>query len=70
MSAGRLACELTKAQPAPEPSSADYGLAELPGAPAHVEAMLLGRRFYHAVICAGDLHLIEACGVPELGRRS
>ncbi len=49
-----------KAQPTPEPSPGDYGLVELPGAPAHIEAMLLGWRFSHAVICVGDGHLVEA----------
>jgi hypothetical protein len=31
-----------KAQPAPEPSPGDYGQVEMPGAPAHLEAMLPG----------------------------
>jgi len=49
-----------KAQPAPEPSPGDYGLMEIPGAPAHFEAMLLGWRFSHAVIYVGDGRLVEA----------
>ena len=32
----------------------------MPGAPAHLEAMLLGWRFSHAVIYVGDGHLVEA----------
>jgi uncharacterized protein YycO len=49
-----------KAQPTPEPTPGDYGLVEMPGAPAHIEAMLFGWRFSHAVICVGDGHLVEA----------
>ena len=48
------------AQPAPEPSPGDYGLVEMRGPPAHVEAMLLGWRFSHAVIYVGDGRLVEA----------
>ena len=56
-----------QALPAPEPSPGDYGLVEMPGAPAHIEAMLLGWRFSHAVIYVGDGHLVEAWfdRVPE-----
>lgn len=32
---------------------------EMPGAPAHIEAVLLGWRFSHAVIYVGDGHLVE-----------
>ena len=49
-----------KAEPAPEPSPGDYALVEMPAAPAHIEAMLLGWRFSHAVIYVGDGHLVEA----------
>jgi len=49
-----------QAQPTPVPSPGDYGLVEMPGAPAHLEAMLLGWRFSHAVIYVGDGHLVEA----------
>ena len=49
-----------EAQPTPEPSPGDYGLVEMPGAPAHIEAMLLGWRFSHAMIYVGDGHLVEA----------
>jgi len=49
-----------KAQPTPEPLPGDYGLMEMQGAPAHIEAMLLGWRFSHAVIYVGDDHLVEA----------
>jgi uncharacterized protein YycO len=38
----------------------DYGLVEMPGAPAHVEAMLLGWRFSHAVVYLGHGQLVEA----------
>lgn len=44
----------------PEPSPGDYGPVEMPGAPAHLQAMLPGWRFSHAVIYAGDGHLAEA----------
>jgi hypothetical protein len=43
-----------------EPSPGDYCLVEMPGAPAHLEAMLLGWRFSHAVIYVGDGHLVKA----------
>ena len=49
-----------EAQPTPEPSPGDYGLVEMPGAPAHIEAMVLGWRFSHAMIYVGDGHLVEA----------
>jgi uncharacterized protein YycO len=49
-----------KAQPIPGPSPGDYGLVEMPGAPAHLEAMLLGWRFSHAVVYVGDGQLVEA----------
>ena len=49
-----------QARAAREPSPGDYGLVEMPGAPAHIEAMLLGWRFSHAVIYVGDGHLVEA----------
>jgi hypothetical protein len=49
-----------KAQPAPEPSPGDYGLVATPGAPAHLEAMLPGWRFSHAVIYIGGGRLVEA----------
>src|SRR5450755_4487062 len=32
----------------------------MPGAPAHIEAMLLGWRFSHAVVYAGHGQLVEA----------
>jgi hypothetical protein len=43
-----------KAQPTRKPSPGDYGPVEMPGAPAHLQAMLPGWRFSHAVIYAGD----------------
>jgi len=43
-----------------EPSPGDYCLMATPGAPAHLEAMLLGWRFSHAVIYVGDGHLVKA----------
>ena len=46
MSARVPGLRVYKAQPTPEPSPGDYGLVEMPGAPAHLEAMLLGWRFY------------------------
>jgi hypothetical protein len=49
-----------KAQPTPKPSPGDYGLVEMPGAPAHIEATLLGWRFSHAVVYVGNGHLVEA----------
>jgi hypothetical protein len=49
-----------KAQPTLEPLPGDYGLVKMPGAPAHVEAMLLGWRFSHAVVYAGRGQLVEA----------
>jgi uncharacterized protein YycO len=49
-----------KAQPTLEPWPGDYGLVEMPGAPAHVEAMLLGWRFSHAVVYIGHGKLVEA----------
>jgi hypothetical protein len=49
-----------KAQPTPEPLPGDYGLVEMPGAPAHTEAVLLGWRFSHAVIYVGHGRLVEA----------
>jgi hypothetical protein len=51
---------LYKAQPTPEPVPGDYGLVEMPGAPAHIEAMLLGWRFSHAVLYVGQGQLVEA----------
>lgn len=60
MSARMPGLRVYKAQPAPEPSPGDYGLVEMAGAPAHLEAMLPGWRFSHAVIYAGDGHLVEA----------
>ncbi len=49
-----------EAQPTLEPLPGDYGLVKMPGAPAHMEAMLLGWRFSHAVICVGHGRLVEA----------
>jgi uncharacterized protein YycO len=51
---------LYKAQPTPEPVPGDYGLVEMPGTPAHIEAMLLGWRFSHAVLYVGQGQLVEA----------
>jgi len=51
---------LYQAQPVPEPRPGDYGLVEMPGAPAHLEAALLGWRFSHAVVYAGHGQLAEA----------
>jgi uncharacterized protein YycO len=48
------------AEPTLEPLSGDYGLVKMPGAPAHVEAMLLGWRFSHAVVYVGNGQLVEA----------
>ena len=59
MSARMPDLRVYKAQPTPEPSPGDYGLVEMPGTPAHLEAMLLGWRFSHAVIYVGDGHLVE-----------
>jgi uncharacterized protein YycO len=60
MSARMPGLRVYKAQPTPQPSPGDYGLVEMPGTPAHLEAMLLGWRFSHAVIYVGDGHLVEA----------
>ena len=49
-----------KAQPVVPPLPGDYGLVEMPGAPAHIEAMLLGWRFSHAVVYIGHGQLAEA----------
>lgn len=49
-----------KAEPTPEPLPGDYGLVEMPEAPARTEALLLGWRFSHAVMYAGHGHLVEA----------
>jgi uncharacterized protein YycO len=49
-----------KAQPTLDPLPGDYGLVKMPGAPAHIEAMLLGWRFSHAVVCVGHGQLVEA----------
>jgi uncharacterized protein YycO len=49
-----------KVRPAVEPLPGDYGLVKMPGAPAHIEAMLLGWRFSHAVVYAGHGQLVEA----------
>ena len=49
-----------KAQPTVEPLPGDYGLVKMPGAPAHIEAMLLGWRFSHAVVYVGRGQLVEA----------
>ena len=49
-----------KAQPTLDPLPGDYGLVKMPGAPAHIEAMLLGWRFSHAVVCVGRGQLVEA----------
>ena len=49
-----------QAQPVTEPVPGDYGLVEMPGAPAHIEASLLGWRFSHAVIYVGHGQLVEA----------
>jgi len=49
-----------QAQPALEPLPGDYGLVKMPGAPARIEAMLLGWRFSHAVVCLGHGQLVEA----------
>lgn len=51
---------LHEPQPTPEPVPGDYGLVDMPGAPAHIEAMLLGWRFSHAVVYAGHGQLVEA----------
>ena len=60
MSARVSGLRVYKAEPALEPSPGDYGLVEMPAAPAHIEAMLPGWRFSHAVIYVGDGHLVEA----------
>jgi hypothetical protein len=60
MSAKLPAPRIHKAQSIPEPLPGDYGLVEMPGAPAHTEAILLGWRFSHAVIYVGHHSLIEA----------
>ena len=49
-----------KAQPTLDPLPGDYGLVKMPGAPAHIEAMLLGWRFSHAVVCVGHGQFVEA----------
>ena len=49
-----------KVQPTADPSPGDYGLVKMPGAPPHIEAMLLGWRFSHAVVCVGHGQLVEA----------
>ena len=49
-----------KAQPTLDPLPGDYGLVKMPGAPAHIEATLLGGRFSHAVVCVGHGQLVEA----------
>jgi uncharacterized protein YycO len=48
------------AEPVSEPSPGDYGLVVMPGAPAHVDATLLGWRFSHAVIGVGPDRIVEA----------
>lgn len=48
------------AEPTLEPLPGDYGLVKMPGAPAQVEAMLLGWRFSHAVVYVGNGQLVEA----------
>jgi hypothetical protein len=54
MSARMPGLRVYKALPTPEPSPGDHGLVEMPGTPPHLEAMLLGWRFSHAVIYVGD----------------
>ena len=49
-----------KVRPTVEPLPGDYGLVMMPGAPAHIEAMLLGWRFSHAVVYVGHGQLVEA----------
>jgi uncharacterized protein YycO len=49
-----------QAQPTLEPLPGDYGLVKMPGAPAHIEAVLLGWRFSHAVLCVDHGQLVEA----------
>ena len=49
-----------KAEPTLEPLPGDYGLVVMPGAPEHIEAMMLGWRFSHAVLCVGHGQLVEA----------
>jgi hypothetical protein len=49
-----------KAQPTLDPLPGDYGLVKMPGAPAHIEAMLLGWRFSHAAVYVGHGQLVEA----------
>ncbi len=49
-----------KAQPTLDPLPGDYGLVKMPGAPAHIEATLLGWRFSHAVVCVSHGQLVEA----------
>lgn len=51
---------LYQARPVAEPVPGDYGLVEMPGAPAHIEATLLGWRFSHAVVYVGSGRLVEA----------
>ena len=48
------------AEPVPEPLRGDYGLVVMPGAPAHIDAALLGWRYSHAVICVGPDRVVEA----------
>jgi uncharacterized protein YycO len=60
MSAKLSGLRIYQAQPTPEPLPGDYGLVEMPGAPAHIEAMLLGWRFSHAVVYVGHGRLVEA----------
>jgi uncharacterized protein YycO len=49
-----------EAQPTLEPLPGDYGLVKMPGAPAQMEAMLLGWQFSHAVVFVGHGQLVEA----------
>jgi len=51
---------LYEVQPTAEPLPGDYGLMEMPGAPAHLEAIVLGWRFSHAVVYIGHGQLAEA----------
>ena len=48
------------AEPVLTPSPGDYGLVQIPGAPAQFEAMSLRWRFSHAVIFVGHGQLVEA----------
>ncbi len=48
------------AEPVPTPLPGDYGLVQIPGAPAQFEAMSLHWRFSHAVIYVGHGQLVEA----------